>query len=140
MKTAPLCDENGSIMLFIRPRAGFAVALERGPLGSYTSQVVAQLFGEGLHYAGVLLRQVMLFANIVRDMKELLAACLIIIDQFPLVFADGAVQVDAGSVIAPDVRKVPYECSPFRRMTFLLQLNIFLRECRISPIVLGQTV
>ena len=64
---------------------------------------------------------VVLLADVFGDVEQLLLARLVVIHQLPLVLADGAVQIDARSVIAPDVGEVPHQCTSLRGVTRTLQ-------------------
>ena len=57
---------------------------------------------------------VVLLADVFGNVEQLLLAGLVVIYQLPLVLADGAVQIDTRSVIAPDVGEIPHQRTAFR--------------------------
>ena len=56
--------------------------------------------------------EIMAFADVIFDVVKLFFASFVVVDEFPLVASDGAVEADGWSFVAPDVGVVPDERSP----------------------------
>ena len=65
--------------------------------------------GETKDKVGMLGREVVLFADVVTEVIEFLAAGLVVVNKFPVAFADGTVEVDARATVAPHMGIVPDE-------------------------------
>ena len=101
-------------LYFIRPGARLARTLERRTLGIDLAQILPQFLGQAVYDVGMLGCHVVLLADVFGNVEQLLLAGLVVIYQLPLVLADGTVEVDARSVIAPDVGEVPHQRTAFR--------------------------
>lgn len=104
------------LIYLIRPRASLSCRLERWPLGIYFTEVVAEFFGEAFDDFRVTGAKVVLFADIVGDVEQFFLAGTVIVNQFPVAIADRTVEVDARTVVAPVVRHIPEEGTPFGRI------------------------
>ena len=83
-------------------------------MGVEGSEAATEVAGETADKAGTLRGEVVLFADIFLNVKELVAAGLVAVDEFPSAGADGAVHVYGGPSVAPDVGVVPDELAVSR--------------------------
>ena len=80
-------------------------------MGVHGAELSSQFVGKTMHEVGILGREVVLFADVVCDVVEFLLTILVVVDEFPVAFAYGAVEVDTRASVAPYVGIVPYHAT-----------------------------
>ena len=95
----------------IGPGAWLSSSLEGRALCFHGTKSLAQLTGEAANKVGMFGCEVVFFADILADIVEFLPSSFVVVDEFPIAFADSAVEVNTWAAISPHMGIVPYQCA-----------------------------